>query len=62
MHQRIKTIQISDQAFKQKQETNKSRKVLLEFVDKFGKHMNRQNLWIHKMKRLKLINMNRTIL
>jgi len=24
--------------------------------------MTRQNLWIHKMKRLKLINMNRTIL
>jgi len=35
-HQRIKTKQISDQAFKQKQETNKPRKVLLGFVDKYG--------------------------
>jgi len=34
-HQRIKTKQISDQAFKQKQETNKPRKVLLGFVDKY---------------------------
>jgi len=35
-HQMIKTKQISDQAFKQKQETNNPRKVLLGFVDKYG--------------------------
>ena len=38
-----------------KQETNKSRRVLLGFVDKYGNTWLRQNLWIHKMKRLKNI-------